>query len=436
MRMKRRNFLIGSGAMAVAAGAGAAYLWPEQGLLNPCEAVLPPQLASHELVRAAWEGIDAARMWDCHVHLIGIGDSPSGVWINPRMQTWAHPLEFAQRLFFLNAGCTHDAPGRVDSSYVERMHNLVDGLAPGAKLMLLAFDYAHDAAGERQLARSAFHTPNSYAQGLAHTHPRYFEWIASIHPYRRDCVEALERAAQNGARAVKWLPPAMGIDPSSARCDRFYAAAARLGLALLTHAGEEKAVHGAAEHTFGNPLKLRRALDHGVRVVVAHCASLGQDIDLDRGENGPATESFELFARLMDDSKYVGRLFGDISAIAQVNRSAAALRRIVERSDWHSRLLNGSDYPLPGVMPLISVSRVVDLGLVERANAPVLMQIRAHNPLLFDFVLKRLLRAGDRRLAPSVFHTRDFFLAQPSQPNAGADRVTGRTVLTRDAQVP
>jgi predicted TIM-barrel fold metal-dependent hydrolase len=427
--MKRRNFLIGSGTMALAAGAGAAYVWPEQGLLNPCKADLPPQLASHELVRAAWEGVDASRMWDCHVHLIGVGDSSSGVWINPRMQSWAHPLEFAQRLFFLNAGCAHDAPGRVDASYVERMRHLADALAPGAKLMLLAFDYTHDEAGERQPARSAFHTPDSYAQGLAHAQPRYFEWIASIHPYRRDCVQALERAAQQGARAVKWLPPAMGIDPGSARCDPFYAAAARLNLPLLTHAGEEKAVHGAAEQGFGNPLKLRRALDHGVRVVVAHCASLGQDIDLDRGEHGPATESFELFARLMDDAKYVGKIFGDISAIAQVNRSAAALRRIVERSDWHARLLNGSDYPLPGVMPLISVSRVVDLGLVERSAAQVLMQIRAHNPLLFDFVLKRLLRSGDKRLAPSVFHTRDFFLARPSQPGPDAKDAFGRRAM-------
>jgi hypothetical protein len=29
--------------------------------------------------------------------------------------------------------------------------------------------------------------------------------------------------------------------------------------------------------------------------------------------------------------------------------------------------------------------------------------------LLFDFVLKRSLRAADKRLAPAVFHTRDFF---------------------------
>ncbi|MGH8663874.1 MAG: twin-arginine translocation signal domain-containing protein, partial [Burkholderiales bacterium] len=158
--MNRRTFLIGTAAMAVTAGAGA-YVWPEQGLFNPCKAAMPPQLANHELVRAAWEGIDAARVWDCHVHLIGIGDSSSGVWINPRMQSWVHPLEFAQRLFFLNAGCARETPGQVDTSYVERMRNLVAGLAPGAKLMLLAFDYTHDQAGERQPARSAFHTPDS-----------------------------------------------------------------------------------------------------------------------------------------------------------------------------------------------------------------------------------------------------------------------------------
>ena len=26
--------------------------------------------------------------------------------------------------------------------------------------------------------------------------------------------------------------------------------------------------------------------------------------------------------------------------------------------DWHSRLLNGSDYPLPGIVPLYSMSRL------------------------------------------------------------------------------
>jgi hypothetical protein len=58
------------------------------------------------------------------------------------------------------------------------------------------------------------------------------------------------------------------------------------------------------------------------------------------------------------------------------------------------------------------------------------MEIRAHNPLLFDFVLKRLLRAGDRRLAPSVFHTRDFFLARTSQSGPDAGRAADQTALS------
>lgn len=408
--MNRRAVLASAGVVSLAAAATVWRFWPEQGLTNPCGSTLPAALAKNELVQSAWDAIDPQRFWDSHVHLIGIGDSGGGAWTNPRMESWLHPIQYAQRLFFLNAGCAHQAPGQVDRSYIERMHNLVDGLQPGAKLVLLAFDHSYDTTGTRDLTLSAFHTPNSYAEQMSRLHARYFEWAASIHPYRRDCVQALEWAANRGARAVKWLPPAMGIDPSSPRCDAFYAAAARLGMPLISHAGQERAVHGADRSEFGNPLKLRRALDHGVRVVVAHCASMGQDRDLDRGAEGPWVDSFELFSRLMDEPRYVGLLFGDLSAMTQINRAGPPLRRVIERGDWHARLLNGSDYPLPGIMPLFSVDFLVDQGYLRRNAAPILKGIREHNPLLFDFVLKRHLRAGGRGLAPGVFHTRDFFL--------------------------
>jgi mannonate dehydratase len=35
--------------------------------------------------------------------------------------------------------------------------------------------------------------------------------------------------------------------------------------------------------------------------------------------------------------------------------------------------------------------------------------VREHNPLLFDFVLKRALRANGKALPASVFETRRFF---------------------------
>lgn len=406
----RRRLLLGAGGLALGASAATAWLlWPEQGFINPCRAADARDLAEHELVRAAWEGLDPAEVWDCHAHLAGTGDSGSGIVLNQAMTSPTSPLLFAQLLFYLNAGCVHEADGRVDAAYVERMRELVDGMRPGFKLLLYAFEAHVDEDGRERPERTMIRVPDRYAAEVARRHPRHFEWVASIHPYRPDCVERLERAARDGARAVKWLPPAMGIDPASPRCDRFYAALARLDLPLVSHAGHEAAVAVGELQSLGNPLRLRRALDHGVRVVVAHCASLGEDRDLDRGPNGPFVASFALFKRMMDEPRHVGRLFGDVSAMTQRNRAGAPLRAVIERAEWHARLLNGSDYPLPGVMPLFSLDGLVADGFVARAAAEVLKRLREHNPLLFDFVLKRTLRSGGRRLGPAVFETRRFF---------------------------
>lgn len=411
--MNRRRFIFGAAAAATLLGVGGTAL-ARRTLWNPCRASLPPDIASHEIIRAAWHGLDPAQVWDCHAHLAGIGDGGSGVTITPRMLSPLHPTEYFQRLFYLNAGCAHQAPGRVDQSYVERLHNLADGMHTGFKLVLLAFERTHDENGQARPELTAFHIPNAYARDVARAHPAYFEWACSIHPYRPDCVEALEAAARDGARAVKWLPPAMGIDPSSPACDRFYAALARLDLPLITHAGEEKAVHGAGQPAWGNPLRLRRALDHGVRVVIAHCASLGEDQDEDRGRNAPQVSSFSLFSRLMGEQRYAGLLFGDISAINLRNRDLGVIRQLLEREDWHPRLLFGTDYPLPGILPLVSARQLASEKLLDPATVPVLETLREHNPLLFDFVLKRHLRSGHRHFAPGVFETRHFFDRKPA----------------------
>lgn len=411
--MNRRHFLFGTLGAAALLGSGGTAL-ARRTVWNPCRASLPPEIANHSVVRSAWQGLDPAKVWDCHAHLAGIGDGGSGIEMNPRMLSPLHPAEYLQRLFYLNAGCAHEAPGRVDPSYVERLHNLTDGMAPGFKLLLFAFERAHDSSGRPRPELTAFHVPDAYARDVARARPASFEWACSIHPYRPDCVEALDAAARNGARAVKWLPPAMGIDPASPACDRFYAALSRVGLPLISHAGEEKAVHGAGQPAWGNPLRLRRALDHGVRVVVAHCASLGEDHDEDRGAHGPKVSSFSLFARLMRDGRYEGRLFGDVSAIALRNRQLDTIRTLLEQDEWHPRLLFGTDYPLPGIVPLVSPRRLAAEKLLDAAAVPVLETLREHNPLLFDFVLKRQLRSDKHRFSANVFETRPFFDRKPA----------------------
>lgn len=409
MNRSRRRLLA---AACGAAALGGCSFTLEHGLFNPCLQSLPTDPASEDVIRTAWDGIDAAQVWDCHAHLVGEGDSGSAIWLNPASRSPAWPRLYAQRVFYLNAACAQGGEGTIDDALVERMKRLLDGMRPGAKVILLALDWHHAEDGEPLQQASAFSVPDEYAMAVARRHPRHFEWAASIHPYRRDCLTALRAARTNGARAIKWLPPIMGIDPGSPRCDAFYAELARLDLPLITHGGGEGAAGFGDRQHLGNPLRLRRALEHGVRIVVAHCATLGEDRDLDQGEHGPYVESFALFARLMDDPRYGARLHGDLSAVAQVNRARNGLARLLQREEWHARLFNGSDYPLPGVVPLHSMSQLVQLGLLEPALAPALARIRDYNPLLFDFVLKRHLRSGTARFAKRVFETRRFF--QPS----------------------
>jgi mannonate dehydratase len=403
--MRRRTFLSALGALA---SPGCAML-PEDGLRNPClAAALPRTLAEDDVVLAALEGIDWAQLWDCHTHLLGSGDSGGGAWLSLDQTSLLHPIQRAQYHFYLNASCI-DADSGVDEGYVKRLLECVDGFGEGAKAMLLAFDFAHDTEGRVRRDQSSFHAPNAYAAAVAARHAERFEWIASIHPYREDAVEALEGARANGARAVKWLPAVMGMDPASARCDAVYEALARLGLPLLTHAGKELAVHGESRQKLGNVLRLRRPLERGVRVIVAHCASLGTDVDLDHGPDGPERLSIELFARLMDEPRHEGLLFGDVSAMTQVNRVGPALALVLSRTEWHGRLLNGSDYPLPGVMPLFDVGGLAEMGYLDAREAIVIRRLRAHNPLLFDLVLKRTIRRHGNRLGRAVFETRRVF---------------------------
>src|SRR5205814_5286084 len=101
------------------------------------------------------------------------------------------------------------------------------------------------------------------ARDIARAYPKYFEWAASIHPYAPDALARLEQAKRDGARAVKWLPEAMNIDPGAPRCRRFYQALAKLDLPLISHAGLERAVLGGEVANYGKPERLRGALDTG-----------------------------------------------------------------------------------------------------------------------------------------------------------------------------
>jgi hypothetical protein len=140
--------------------------------------------------------------------------------------------------------------------------------------------------------------------------------------------------------------------------------------------------------------------------MVAHCAGLGDNEDLDDPHRRRAP-NFDLWLRLMGEKRYEGLLFADISAMTQFNRAGRPLRTILEREELHERLVNGSDYPLPAINLLIRTSTLRKLGYINDEERAGLNEIYDYNPLLFDFVLKRTLRlpGTGKRLPASVFMT-------------------------------
>ena len=366
----------------------------------------PLSPAAETLLANCFEDIDPERLFDAHVHAVGIGAGGTGCSVNPRMRSWLHPLDRGRFEIYAHAAGITDLE-RADAQYIERLLAWIKGSGKPGKYALLAFAPFRDASGAVDPEHTEFHVPNDYVLELAEQHPQFFEPVASVHPHASDALDELERVAARGARMVKWIPSAMGIDPASDACDAFYAKMVELDMTLLTHGGEEKAVELGDLQRLGNPLRLRRALDAGVRVVVAHCASLGTDEDLD-DPNRAAVRSFELFLRLMEEERYVGRLFGEISAVTQVNRYRDVLDVLIEREDLHDRLLNGSDWPLPAINVLFQTRALVRDGFLTPDERDALNEIYRANPLLFDFALKRTVHhpTTNRRFPATIFQRR------------------------------
>ena len=420
----RRDLLRWGLSAAALLGAGPLGCVSAPPKLDELELSFPAK----ELIHEAWRGIDPSRVVDAHVHVVGLGTGGTGCFVHPNSTSLLHPIRYAKTWFYKSAAGIYDE-ARADQLYVERLLDLVSHQRPRGRSLLLAFDKHHDPQGQPVLEHTEFFTPNDYVLRLVEEHGAYFLPAASIHPYREDALDELDRCAEAGAIAIKWLPNAMGIDPLDPRCVPFYERLAKHGLVLISHAGEEQAVDAEEAQELGNPLRLRPALEAGATVFVAHCASLGANRDLDAKPDAsgkhPQVQSYDLFRRLMEHEVYRGRLFGEISAMTQFNRCREPLRRTLLATELHDRLINGSDYPLPAIDPVIRTGLLVDLGYLDPAERPFINELFAYDPLTFDFVLKRRLgvrREGTlRRFPAEVFMSADRFpaLAARSVEEAG-----------------
>jgi len=192
---------------------------------------------------------------------------------------------------------------------------------------------------------------------------------------------------------VSWIPSSMNIDPTDDHCVPYYKEMAASEMILLVQCGTDTTFDSPGVNpSLGNPLLLRSALDLGVKVIVANCGGEGKNQDIDKPIPHPLEDNVLLFLRLLEEPKYEGLLFGDISGIAAHGR-IDCLVRILERTDIHRRLVYGSDYPMPAINMVVQTYWHANRGLLTEDQSSWLGEIYKFNPLIFDFVLKRTVRS-------------------------------------------
>lgn len=298
---------------------------------------------------------------DFHVHLLGNGLGGSGC---------ATSLPFGRRVagayLLRRAGFRRamDDPD-FDPAFAEYLAGLVSD-SPLSHALVLAYDRARAEDGTL-LGTDTFHTSNSWTLEVCRRHPELLPCV-SIHPARPDARDELDRCLDEGAVALKLLPPSQNVDCSREAYRPFWEKMAAAGLPLLTHTGGEYTVP-VVDRRFFCPSFLRLPLECGVKVVAAHAGTRSAP---------PGLETCGL-PKLVAMMAEFPLLFADNSALNTPNRSHGL--RLCLEPPLLGRLVHGSDFPVPVQGGWARLRRLITGAQAREASA-------ISNPLARDHFLK------------------------------------------------
>lgn len=312
---------------------------------------------------------------DIHCHTAGIGAGASGCFVSSAMRR-----NFRFKFFLKTFGVSEqELLLQGDRLVLKSLSQRLGESRQVSAAVVLAMDGVVDTHGKLDEAATEIYVPNEFLARECRNYPNLL-FGASINPHRPDALDRLDRVAEEGAVLMKWLPSIQGINPDDVRLKPFYRRLQELRLPLLTHTGnEESFTH--ADNSLADPLRLTCALDEGVTVIAAHCASNGRN-------DGQAN-----LDRLLSLFKMYPNLYADISGLTQANR-LGHLPRVLRHTEIHERLLYGSDMPI--------INSFITSPWWHACRIPNVRRIAAiQNPWDRDVELKRALGVSGRILANS-----------------------------------
>ena len=266
-------------------------------------------------------------IFDMHCHTAGVGAGGSGCFVSKELKN-----NFRFKVYLKAFGVTlPEVEAKGDKVLLERLaSNLKESRRVGAAI-ILAMDGVIDDQGNLDREKTEFFVPNEFvAKETSKYSNLYFG--ASVNPNRPDALNRLQWAKDNGALLIKWLPSIQYINPEEKSFEPFYRKLVELKLPLLTHAGQERSFTHARDE-LADPVRLKLPLSLGVKVIVAHAASTGQN----EGEKD--------IDRLIGMLESYPNLYSDISSMTQINKPGY-LRQALKEKRFKGKLLYGSDFPL------------------------------------------------------------------------------------------
>ncbi len=312
---------------------------------------------------------------DIHCHTAGIGAGASGCFVSSAMRS-----NFRFKFFLKTFGVSEqELQKQGDRLVLKSLSQLLGESRHVSAAVVLAMDGVVDTHGKLDEVATEIYIPNEFLARECRNYPNLL-FGASINPHRPDALDRLDRVAEEGAVLMKWLPSIQGIKPDDVRLKPFYRRLQELRLPLLTHTGNEESFT-RADNSLADPLRLTCALDEGVTVIAAHCASNGRN-------NGQAN-----LDRLLSLFKMYPNLYSDISGLTQANR-LGHLSKVLRHVEIHDRLLYGSDMPI--------INSFITSPWWHACSIPNVRRIAAiQSPWDRDVELKRALGVSDKILANS-----------------------------------
>ncbi len=272
---------------------------------------------------------------DIHLHIGGKGNS-SPCKMSKRFLSSPAYLYMVVRSGIPLHKLLEDHDGVLRTTLIDRLNK-----APSVDFgVFLAFDAVYNENGHVDQENSHMITPNEYVMDIAKNNQKVL-FGASVHPNRGEGngTEEIDKWIEGGAVLMKWIPNSQIIDPSNKKYRWFYEKLADEDIPLLCHTGREHAIPVIKREyqKLGDPRKLKLALNTGVKVIAAHCAS----------SFFPWEDSYlnELSEMLEEADRRGWSLYADISAMCTLFR-ASIIDDILGRIP-HDRMVFGSDYPIP-----------------------------------------------------------------------------------------